>query len=306
MDAVYALWQATLGGDWPLTPARFGHLLTSVPPYHAGDHFVAEEQGRIAGFVATQAQRNPALAQRTGNIMVLFVAPEEQGRGIGRALLDRALEYLRHGGMHAVQIGGRVPRFWPGVPNTMPGALAFFQAQGWTFLDTTYDITQDLRGYRPPPGVLERVDGQGVRLEVAGEPDMPELLAFHDREFPFWTEEYQIAAAFSDFQDFLLARDPNGTLVGSVLMSSPQSHPARTDVAWKGLLGEDAGSINAVGVAAAEQGRGIGLALMARGSEVLLARGTGICHIGWTTLLDFYGKVGYTPWCAYAMSQHEL
>jgi predicted N-acetyltransferase YhbS len=89
-------------------------------------------------------------------------------------------------------------------------------------------------------------------------------------------------------------------------MSSPQSHPARTDVAWKGLLGDDAGSINAVGVAAAAQGRGIGIGLMARGSEVLVERGAGMCHIGWTTLLDFYAKVGYTPWCAYAMSWREL
>lgn len=306
LDAVFALWQATLGGEWPLTQAHLGHLLTSVPPYQEGDHFVASEQGRIAGFVGTQAQRNPALPQRTGHIMVLFVAPEAQGHGIGRALLDHALEYLRRSGVHAAQIGGRVPRFWPGVPNNLPAALTFFQAQGWTFSDTTYDIAQDLRGYRTPPGVLERMETEGVRLVIAGEADMPELLAFHAREFPGWVEEYQIAAAHGDFQDFLLARDRDGSVIGSILTSSPQSHPARTDVAWKGLLGEDAGSINAVGVAAAQQGRGIGLAMMARGSEVLVERGTRMCHIGWTGLLDFYGKVGYTPWCAYATSWREL
>lgn len=39
--------------------------------------------------------------------------------------------------------------------------------------------------------------------------------------------------------------------------------------------------------------------------EWLRQRGVGNCCIGWTWLLDFYGRLGYRPWRSYAMSWRE-
>src|SRR5690349_15267211 len=94
-DAVYALWQATLNPTWPLTRTQFGLVVTTPPLYQDGDDFVAEEDGRIVGFVATQAQRAGYVPYHSGSIVVLLVAPEAQRRGIGRALLDHAVAHLQ-------------------------------------------------------------------------------------------------------------------------------------------------------------------------------------------------------------------
>ena len=74
---------------------------------------------------------------------------------------------------------------------------------------------------------------------------------------------------------------------------------------WTRLLGDDCGGLGAVGVAAGVRGQGIGTALVARGSDVLRERGVGNSCIGWTWLVDFYGRLGYRPWRSYAMSWRE-
>ncbi len=305
-EAAFALWRDTLNREWPLTAAQFRQVVTTPPLYRPGDDFVAEENGRVVGFVATQAQRGAYVQQPGGNIVVLLVAPEAQGHGIGRALLDHAAAHLRDAGMLWAGIGGRMPRLWPSVPDNLPAAKAFFQACGWEFQGISYDLVQHLDHYVTPPGVLERMAAQGVRLEAAGAADMPELLAFEDREFSGWANEYHAAADLGDYADCLIARDADGPIIGALMMYGPQSHPQRMDVVWKGLLGENVGSLGAVGVAQTARQRGIGLALVARGSEILKERGVGNCHIGWLVLVDFYGKLGYTKWHAYDMSGKAL
>ena len=304
--AAYALWQATLNATWPLTRAQFELVVTTPPLYRPGDDFVAEEDGRIAGFVATQAQRGDYVQYRGGNVVVLLVAPDAQRRGIGRALLDHAVDHLQQAGMQEAQIGGRVPRLWPGVPDNLPEAKAFFAACGWTFDGVSYDLVRDLTTYVSPPGALERMAEERVTLAPAGADDMAELLAWEDREFSGWANEYHAAAALGDYADCLIARDASGPIAGALLMYGPQSHPHRQDIIWKSLLGQNAGALNAVGVDPTARGRGIGLALVARGAEILKERGVGNCHIGWLVLVDFYGKLGYTKWHAFDMTRRAL
>ncbi|HXR65263.1 MAG TPA: GNAT family N-acetyltransferase, partial [Ktedonobacteraceae bacterium] len=94
-----------------------------------------------------------------------------------------------------------------------------------------------------------------------------------------------------------------GQVVGTLLMSTPQAHAERTDLVWRVLLGADAGSMGAVGVAEAEQGRGIGIALVARASDLLKERDVRNCYIDWVVITDFYARVGYKKWRAFQMSE---
>ncbi|HXW27438.1 MAG TPA: GNAT family N-acetyltransferase [Xanthobacteraceae bacterium] len=76
--------------------------------------WVWEEDGAIQGFSAADP--------RDGTIFALFVHPDYEGRGIGRALLPLACDVLRQGG-HATaalttQAGSRAERF--------------YRADGWT------------------------------------------------------------------------------------------------------------------------------------------------------------------------------
>jgi GNAT superfamily N-acetyltransferase len=63
----------------------------------------------------------PAADPRNGNIFALFVEEAYEGRGIGRALFERACEVL---------IDARCPRMWL---TTWPGTRAegFYRKAGW-------------------------------------------------------------------------------------------------------------------------------------------------------------------------------
>jgi beta-N-acetylhexosaminidase len=294
------LWQTTIGQEWPIDFQRFQQILAAPP----GTHFVAREQGQVIGFVATA--QSPSWDKQMGHMLVLLVAPIWQRKGLGSALHVRALQHLRAARVDSVQLGGRALRFWCGVPENLPGALAFFQAHGWQFIETVYDLTQDLSQYTTPPAIDQRMAEQQITLNTATQANISEVLAFERREFPSWLSLYEHLASLGEYNDILVARDLHGQVAGTLAMSTPQSHPERTDVVWRVPLGYDAGSIGSVGVAQAEQGRGIGIALVARASDLLQARGIHICYIDWVVLTDFYAKLGYKKWRAFRMSKGEL
>lgn len=75
--------------------------------------WVWEHDQDIGGFAACDP--------RNGSIWALFVDPDREGRGIGRALMSPVLEYLRRAGWKAARLG------------TEAGsrAEAFYRRQGW-------------------------------------------------------------------------------------------------------------------------------------------------------------------------------
>ena len=305
-DVVFALWQAALGDEWPLTLDLFLRVVDSTN-YWENYHFVAREGEEIVGFVAAQVQRTElALNPLEANISAIFVAPGWQRCGVGKSLHEMVLHHLREAGVHKVQLGGGLYRFWPGVPTNLQSATPFFEAQAWEFTDVSHDLTQDLSQYNTPAGIYAPLQDREIRLKTATEAEVPQVLAFVQREFSSWLTAYQDIIALGDYPDILTASDSHNIISGLLIMYFPQSHRARADVVWHELLGHDLGALGTVGVAAARRGQGIGLALVARGSEILKERGVTDCHISWVVLLDFYGKLGYSTWRSYGMSWRIL
>ena len=297
--AVYALWQAALGQQWPIAAADFHQLLTGSPQYQAGDYFVACHAARIVGFVSAQIDRSdPASAA----IAALFVDPQFQRRGIGTALHTAALEHVQTSGATQVQLGCGYSYFWPGVPVDLPAARPFFQAQGWEFDEPCYDLAQNMRDYRAPDDPVAK-----AIVELATPADATDLLEFERREFPHWLGPFQSTVDVGDFHDLLIARDPTSrAIIGSLILYSPGAHPSRFDGFWKAMLGDPLGEIGCVGVAEALHGRGIGSAMMVRASDILKQRGVTSVHIGWVERVNFYGRLGYAPWQKFDMSWRDL
>jgi beta-N-acetylhexosaminidase len=298
-DVVYALWQSALATNWPLTPQFLARMVSGQPNDQEGDHFVAEHDGRVIGFIATQTDTS----EKAGGIPLMLVAPGHQRQGIGTMLHTTAIERLRTQGVEKLSLGhGGGDYFWPGVPLNLPGAVDFFQSCGWRFPETAYDLTRDLGNYQTPPGLLERVTRQNIDLRPCSPDEAAAVVEFEQRVFPYWAKYYQMTADSGRPADILAAWDGT-TVVGSLLMSKADLDGASSDAVWHSVLGDDMGTIAAVGVDDSRQGQGIGIALVARASEILQARGVRQCLIGWTGLLDFYDKLGYTPWRAYAMTE---
>lgn len=92
----------------PLPP----HIVITEASYRpfvrAGSAWVVEEHGRLRGFAAVDG---PA-----SNVWALFLEPEAEGQGIGRALLDGALQWARGAGLERLWLttakGTRAERFY--------------------------------------------------------------------------------------------------------------------------------------------------------------------------------------------------
>jgi GNAT superfamily N-acetyltransferase len=290
-EDAYALWRDCFHPAWKLDRAQFRGLLSACPI-----RFLAERDSRLIGLTA--AQVNPD--KSGGALALLMVNTLERRQGVGRALHAAALDGLR--GVRNIQLaGGHGPYLWPGVPRDLPGAAAFFQAQGWDINESSYDLARSLKDYTTPPEVLRRIGD--IQIHLATPAQAEGILSLQSREFPYWEAYYRQAIDLQEYDDLVVALD------GQNVIGCLQLFTAASDVSniiWTELLGHDSGGLGAVGVAEAYRGRGIGLALVARASEILQARGVGNSHIGWTGLVDFYGKLGYQVWREYGMAWREL
>jgi ribosomal protein S18 acetylase RimI-like enzyme len=76
------------GRDWRWRKAR--HIDEDVAANPAGI-IVAEAGGRLVGYITTRVDREAG----KGRIPNLAVCEEFRGRGLGRALIERALDYFR-------------------------------------------------------------------------------------------------------------------------------------------------------------------------------------------------------------------
>ncbi|GAC1366778.1 MAG: hypothetical protein NVS2B12_15370 [Ktedonobacteraceae bacterium] len=299
-EAIVALWQATLADTWPLDATRMEKVLRGREP----QHFIARINGEVVGFAATFKSLRGQ--DKVGHLAALLVAPHMQRQGIGTFLHNTVLTVMKDAGVSAVQLGSTSPRFWCGIPGNLPQAVSFFRKQGWQTSDTVYDLVEDISNYTTPAGILERMEQERISIAGSTTENVTEVLAFEAREFPNWLTHYMRYADLGDYRDLLVARDHDNRVVGTLIMYAADSHPKRTDVIWQQILGETVGAIGAVGVAESARGRGIGLALVARGTELLQQRGVQNCYIDWVKITDFYAKLGYEKWREYYLSWREL
>jgi ribosomal protein S18 acetylase RimI-like enzyme len=80
------------GHDWRWRKAR--HIDDDIAS-NPGGIFVAEADGAVAGYITTLIDRDAG----KGRIPNLAVAPDFRGHGLGRRLIEHALDYFRSEGL---------------------------------------------------------------------------------------------------------------------------------------------------------------------------------------------------------------
>lgn len=113
----------------------YGAFLGSILDSSDGVVFVAEEDGRLVGYVyaALEPLSWKELRGPAGFIHDLAVEEESQRAGIATSLLDRAFAWLRERGAPRVIL-------WTAAPNEQ--ARSLFRRQG--FRDTMVEMTREL------------------------------------------------------------------------------------------------------------------------------------------------------------------
>ncbi|KAK9766983.1 hypothetical protein K7432_003531 [Basidiobolus ranarum] len=307
---VVKLWEATLGGKWPLSAERIAHILNKgSEPYH----FVVRENDTLIGFAATYQSPADRHKVQVGHLALILVSPERQQQGVGSALHNSAMVHLRSNkAIKSVQLGSTYPRFFCGVPENLSEAVDFFQHRNWDLSShSVYDLTQDITEYETPSYVTARMEKEGIWFGRITPSELWELYAFENQYFPYWLSTYKHHAELGDFQDLLVGRDggPEGPIIAAtVVYTANGSHELRSDIPWQheSLLGANCGGMACVGVADEQRGRGIGIGIVAYANEVLQRRGVKVSYVDWVELVGFYGKTGYKAWREYKMSSQKF
>jgi ribosomal protein S18 acetylase RimI-like enzyme len=282
---VLALWAQALP-DWPVQAGAFDEIT-------AGAAWVAEAAGALVGYLATSTDGSEAA------ITVVLVAPDYQHQGVGSELLATALTALETSGVAEVGLGaGGQEYFWPGVPVDLPVANAFFDARGWSRQAVVADLRGDIRGFKAPREVMRRAGEEGVVFSYARPEDAAQVRDFEQRHFPEWAEAYE--GQLAESQGVLIGWTLDEDIVATATIEDASSY------AFAPLLPTPLGAFGCVGVDPAVRGQGIGLALCARASELLAARGYAHCFVGYTHLADWYAQLGFETWRSYRMGKRRL
>jgi len=309
--ALVALWNASAGQDFPLDERLLRQQL-SLDGAALRCLAVRDASGGLAGAVMAKRATRPGASgtlPALGYVSFLAVAPERRRRGLGTILLDAAEAWLLEQGARTTRLGSDRYHLLPGRPlGERHAALeAFTRARGFVGEGIEYDLVAQLSsvpsGTRAMDALVGRYDFRTYR-----EPDRVALLAFLKREFPGrWAQELEEALeAGMRGVDLALALDTaSGQPVGFARIYEATSALLGPSVYWRAAMGAAPGGLGPIGVDSSRRGQGLGLAMMEYCVQELRSRGVGTMAIDWTTLLDFYGKMGFKVWKRYELMSTE-
>lgn len=315
-EALVELWNAALPG-FPMTTRLLRQTLRHDPYFEAEGHIVARHRASssIVGWALCKSMRGagPEVGrfQNRGGVGALCVAPEFQRQGIGKYLLSRADEHLSARGSPFTTL--YFPHhFLPGVPAECLSAKALFEQFGCAGWSEHFDLRRDLADFQLPAEVRQTLSRErSVQVRAAREDEAQAVQDFVGEHFPgAWT--YSTRAHFrrgQEARDFIIAVE-NQEVIGfchvgdsSSAWLIPSTHwfPALADAQGAGW-----GGLGPIGMSRAVRGRGLGLALCARAVEELKSRGVSSMAIDWTSLLGFYGRLGFGVWKRYLQGERAV
>lgn len=303
---IIRLWNASFGPDFQLVEPLWRQNTRNDPSFRSADLILARsESGELLGFVLAKIFRDALnhpgerLEKYHGHgyIAAVAVRPEFRRQGIGRALLAKAESYLVENGATHFYLGESFRHFLPGIPANSPEALNFFTKAGYTLevFESDLDGPLDPAAYEPAIAAARQVTfRQGQPGEEAA------LLGFLNRAFPgrwhydtrlFLEQGGRIEAVSlvldlqQQIQGFLLSYRPGDKIIG------PGRYWLTDRPEW--------GGIGPLGLSRELRGRGAGLGVVGAGMRHLHRHGLKFARIDWTTLLDFYGRLGFQPALTY-------
>jgi predicted N-acetyltransferase YhbS len=316
---VVELWNTSL--NFPLQSTLW-RANTELLPHFRNEDFIGAwtPDGLLVGFVLTRQFRDAtapsAMLQNVagmGWLSVLVVAPGWQSKGLGSQLL--ALGEAQLGEVKQIRLGADLGHFFPGVPELK--ARTFFEKRGYHFKNSVvYDLARSLRNWVTPP-IPPLVQQNQYYYEQGQTGEAAAILSFlqHPENgfSPRWS--YYLSYLFGvgyPIENITLLKQADGKIVGFLQTWQAgdfKNRPSmRAPLYWAlaEYPTETHGSIGPLGVDSSVRGGGLGLGLVAAGTEFLKQQGATFVTIDWTDLSDFYGRLGYLPWKSYYMATKEI
>jgi mycothiol synthase len=276
------------------------------PDHRPGDALVAWDGGLAVGFgylgIARGADPEGAAHRDRAWLQAIVVDPGRRRRGLCRCLVGRLAEVADEEGIHEIDCGGGFFYLLPGLPVDLAEARPFAEALGFGVHDRIWDLRGDVAGLTGDKEAAATVAGAGLAIDVARDADRDALLAFIRDEFggEWWHDIRWFLDEGGDPADLVLLRGAEGggtgPIAGFARIHTPASRPIGWPMYWAELRPPAAGGLGPIGVASATRGRGLGRALLTLALARLRDAGLTDVVIDGTTLLGFYGRLGFAPW----------
>ena len=282
---------------WPIDEVKFVEILHGLSKYDKDvttEVFMSKDSKfTLQGFLTAKVKDDK------GVITFIFVSKEFRKQGMGRKLMNQALEFFKAEGVKKIYVGAKIGSyFWPGIPKNL-NCEKFFEKFGFEVKDEgLVDMYQDISNYIPPTGAYDALTKENVNIAYATEESGQKILEFAKVNFPNWYDYYKNHIDNGEFENVFYA-SINDEVVGvSVLWQN--------DCNWKILFENNVGGGGALGVAEKWQGKSIGLAMKSWGTERIKEKGIKYVWISWTYAIDFYKKLGFEVWREYFMGKKTI
>jgi GNAT superfamily N-acetyltransferase len=296
------LWLRTIGERYPLREEVLHGCLEDNPSYRPGDALVAWDGDRAVGFgyLGLLREDDPETIDQRGRawLQAVVVDAEHRRARVGSRIVAGLATVAHRAGIAGIDCGTGFFYLWPGLPADLPDARPFAEALGFVTGERTWDLRGDVSGLTADAGAADLVAATGMRTVPARAVDRDALLRFLHREFggEWWHDTRWFLDMGGDIADIVLLRDPSGDIVGCARLHTPATRPVGPPLFWAARRPVAAGGLGPIGVAAALRGRGLGKALLALALARLRDQQLDDVVIDFTTLLGFYGPLGFEPW----------
>lgn len=296
------LWNKHLKDEFPMTEELFEqNSFKDENVCQKSSRVVVDDQGKIVGFIIAkrwQEALDVAMSATTGWIQALLIDESVRSEGLGSNLLSHAESTLKETGAEQILLGRDPYHYFPGIPSEYAETAKWFEEKGYHHQGTEYDLmrtyTSDDEDTKTVP-VMDHVE-----FTLLDKKDKDEFLAFLNRCFPGrW--EYEAIHYFQkggSGREFAVLKKGK-KMIGFCRINDAKSPFIAQNVYWAPLFNEELGGAGPLGVDANERGQGFGLAIVEAGIAFLRQRGIRRIAIDWTGLVDFYKKLGYSPWKSY-------
>jgi len=257
------------------------------PIFDAEGRFIAELDGQAIGIV--NAYVDKMREEKKGFIRTLGVVPENRGKGIGRALAEKALQSLRERGMQTAEAGARMDR---AEAQRLWENMGFKRVRVFSLMKRSLDNI--------PSDIGENIEVQMKNYQKGSSEDLKLLNWLSNETF---RDHYNYRPDTVEETRYFLEQDPTFR-VQEWLFTHLQGKPigyvgAGIDEKYNEEKDTKAGWILSIGVLKPNRQKGIGTRLMIEGMKTLKTKGVtevmlGVDDLNPTHAINLYEKVGFT------------
>lgn len=299
---LFDLWQRRWGQLFPLDQALWNQQTSGDPQHYRPDLSCVLYEAGLVGFIGVKTPPPipawPKQDPQSAWISYLLLEPGREE--LGKKLLEHSLNQLEQLGYHKVAYGSDPWHFFPGLPLEDSPLEQLLLEAGFEAGGVAQDFHRILGNYQVPTKAIADLEKSGFQITPCGLEDVPRLLSFLAETFPgrWYYETVRRLQSELEPSNLLLLKSQQEVL-GFCHLYPKHSRRIGPGLYWLRAFSPNPGGLGPIGVSEKVRGMGLGMALLGYGVERLKDLGAEEIVIDWTTLADFYGKLGFGAWRGY-------